>query len=58
MAARKMGRPTDNPKGSSTHVRLDAECEEILARYCEQEKVYKVEAIRRGIRRLKSDLKK
>ena len=52
------GRPTDNPKGAPMHVRLDKECEEILKAYCEQENVSKMEATRRGIKRLKSDIKK
>ncbi len=54
---KKMGRPTDNPKGISTHVRLDAECENILTQYCEQEHVSKMEAIRRGIKKLKDELR-
>lgn len=55
---KRVGRPTDNPKGSPIHVRLDAESEDILNRYCEQENVSKMEAARRGIKKLKSDLKK
>lgn len=55
---KKIGRPTDNPKGSQIHVRLDVESEDILNRYCEQENVSKMEAARRGIKKLKSDLKK
>ena len=54
----RTGRPTDNPKGVSIHVRLDKECEEILTAYCEQEQVSRMEATRRGIKKLKSDLKK
>ena len=34
----RTGRPTDNPKGVSIHVRLDKECDETLKEYCEQEK--------------------
>lgn len=52
-----MSHPTDNPKGISTHVRLDAECEAVLAQYCAQEQVAKTEAIRRGIKKLKDELK-
>ena len=55
---KKLGRPTDNPKGTPMHVRLDAECTEILQAYCEQESVSKMEATRRGIKKLKDDLKK
>lgn len=44
-----MGRPTDNPKGTSVHVRLDKKCTDILKLYCEQKKTSKAEAIRKGI---------
>lgn len=54
----RTGRPTNNPKGTPIHVRLDKESEEILNAYCEQEKVSKMEAARRGIKKLKSDIKK
>ncbi|EOS47344.1 hypothetical protein C809_02220 [Lachnospiraceae bacterium MD335] len=54
----RTGRPTDNPKGVPIHVRLDKESEEILTAYCNQEKVSKMEAARRGIKKLKSDIKK
>ena len=50
--AAKMGRPTDNPKGKSIHVRLDAESEKILDTYMRKENVTRAEAIRRGIRKL------
>ena len=55
---KKMGRPTDNPKGTSIHVRLDEECEQVLDRYCQQEGVHRTEAICKGIKKLKDDLKK
>lgn len=57
MAARKAGRPTSNPKGTPRQVRLDAECREILNEYCAQEKVSEAEGIRRGIKKLRSDIK-
>lgn len=53
----RTGRPTDNPKGTPIHVRLDKESEEVLNKYCKQENVSKMEAARRGIKKLKSDLK-
>ena len=52
-----MGRPTDNPKETSIHVRLDAECVEVLEKYCEQESVNMTEAISRGIKKLEKDIK-
>lgn len=53
-----MGRPTDNPKDKTLFVRLDSESNEVLKAYCEQEEVTKAEAARRGIKKLKDDLKK
>ncbi len=52
------GRPTDNPKDKALFVRLDNESYETLVAYCEQENVNKMEAARRGIKKLKDDLKK
>ena len=54
----RTGRPTDNPKTNKITVRLDDEATEILKAYCEQEKVEKGEATRRGIKKLKLELKK
>ena len=55
---KKMGRPTDNPKDTSIHVRLDAECVETLKQYCIQENVGRAEAVRRGVIGLKDKLVK
>lgn len=54
----RTGRPTDNPKSGSVHVRLDAESEKILDAYCKQEKITRAEGTRRGIKMLKLRLKK
>lgn len=55
----RTGRPkSDNPKSNPIHVRLDEECKEILLQYCRQEGVAKTEGIRRGILKLKPDIKK
>lgn len=54
----RTGRPTSNPKSKPIHVRLDEKSEQILARYTEQEKVNRAEAIRRGIAKLEADLEK
>lgn len=51
---KKMGRPTDNPKGRPIHVRLDAEADKILEAYCAKERVTRAEAIRHGIYLLKN----
>lgn len=53
----RTGRPTDNPKGKPLTVRLDEESAEILNKYCTQEKVDKGEATRRGIKKLRSEIK-
>ncbi len=57
MTEKKMGRPTTNPKIEKITVRLDNEAKEILDDYCRQEKVSKVEGIRRGVKKLKENLK-
>ncbi len=54
----RTGRPTDNKKGSPIHVRLDDKTVEILDKYIKQENVSKAEAIRRGIAKLETDIKK
>ena len=55
----RTGRPkSDNPKSNPIHVRLDNESKEILDQYCNQENIARTEGIRRGIRKLKSDIKK
>ena len=58
MADKKPGRPTSNPKSSPRQVRLDSECKEILEKYCTQESISEAEGIRRGIKKLKPDIKK
>ena len=58
MGKKKAGRPTDNPKPYKIAVKLDQESKDILDAYCNQETVSVMEASRRGIKRLKSDLKK
>ncbi len=54
----RIGRPTNNPKGKPLAIRLDEEAQTILDAYCKQEGVEKGEAARRGIKKLKSELKK
>lgn len=54
----KKGRPTDNPKPYKISTRIDEESKEILDKYCEQENVPQMEAVRRGIKKLESDLKR
>lgn len=54
----RMGRPTDNPKGTPIHVRLDMKSVDILDAYMAQEKISRAEAIRRGIAKLEPEIKK
>ena len=55
----RTGRPkTDNPKSERVTVRLDSESLSTLKQYCKQEEIDKAEAIRRGIDKLKVDIKK
>lgn len=55
----RTGRPKiDNPKSNPIHVRLDEESKDILETYCKQENIPKTEGIRRGIQKLRSDIKK
>ncbi len=58
MGNKKMGRPTNNPKPYRMAVKYDEECKQILEAYCKQENVNQMEAARRGIKKLKGDLKK
>lgn len=58
MAEKKLGRPTNNPKGKPIHIRLDVECETIVNTYSSRKKISKAEAIRQGIMKLKDDIKK
>lgn len=55
---KKIGRPTNNPKPYKIAVRLDEESKKILDDYCTQENVNQMEATRRGIKKLKDDIKK
>lgn len=50
--------PIENPKSERITVRLGKEESEILNEYCEQEGTERAEAIRRGIKKLTSEIKK
>ena len=54
----RAGRPTNNPKTKPMTIRLDEESVTIMETYCKQEKVGKSEAVREGLKRLESDIKK
>lgn len=54
----RTGRSTDDPKAYKITVRLDEEANAVLQAYCEQESIEKSEAVRRGLKKLKAELKK
>ena len=55
----RTGRPKiDNPKSERITVRLDDESSKILNEYCKQKSIERAEAVRIGISKLKSDIKK
>lgn len=54
----RTGRPTDNPRLHKISIRINDESKQTLDAYCEQEDVNKTEAIERGIKKLKDELKK
>ena len=58
MSAKKLGRPTTDPKNHRIAARIDDKTKEILDEYCQQENVTLMEAVRRGVRKLEDDLKK
>lgn len=54
----RTGRPTDDPKRERITVRLDGDSAQTLMDYCAQERIDRAEGIRRGIKKLKADIKK
>jgi hypothetical protein len=54
----RTGRPTDNPKSGKITVRLDDESMRIMKEYCDQKSVERAEAVRRGIKKLDSEIKR
>ena len=54
----RMGRPTDNPKPYKITIRIDEKCKMILEKYCKQEDITQMEAVRRGIKKLETEIKK
>ncbi len=58
MGAKKMGRPTDNPKDIVLKVYFDKETAEKLEECIEELEVSKSEVVRRGIHKVHDDLKK
>ena len=57
MSDLRKGRPTIEPKLKRLTVRLTKETEDILDKYCKQEKIELSEGVRKGIKKLEEDLK-
>ena len=53
----KRGPKEELPKPYRMAFKYDEECKQILEAYCAQENVNRMEAARRGIKKLKEDLK-
>lgn len=54
----KLGRPSNNPRLNKISIRISDSDKEILDSYCEMHQVTKTEALSRGIKKLKDDIKK
>ena len=53
MSAKKMGRPTSDPKPHRLQTRVNDEEMEILEKYCERNNKSKADGLRDGVRALK-----
>lgn len=49
---KKMGRPTNDPKGVKLTVRVNKTTNEILEKFCKENNLTKVEGVREAINRL------
>lgn len=50
---RRVGRPTDNPKGRPLTVRFTVEEGQIIERYAREKGISRAEAVRHGVQKLK-----
>jgi len=57
MAAKKLGRPTDNPKDITMKIRFDKDTSEKLEVCSEKLEVSRAEVVRRGVRKMYDGLK-
>ena len=58
MAAKKMGRPTDNPKDITMKIRFDKDTSEKLEKCSETMEISRAEVVRRGVAKMYDDLDK
>lgn len=54
MSAKKMGRPTDDPKPYRIQTRINEQEYEILTDYCKRKEKTQSQALRDGVRALKN----
>ncbi len=58
MAAKKMGRPTDNPKDITMKIRFDKDTSAKLEKCSEAMEISRAEVVRRGVAKMYDDLNK
>lgn len=58
MAAKKLGRPTDNPKDITMKIRFDKDTSEQLHECSEKMEISRAEVVRRGVKKMYGDLNK
>ncbi len=57
MGAKKIGRPTDNPKDITMKIRFDKDTFKKLHECSEKLKISRAEVVRRGVRKMHDGLK-
>ncbi len=58
MGAKKLGRPTDNPKDITIKIRFDKNTAEMLEECSEKMNVSRAEVVRRGVQKMHEGLPK
>lgn len=58
MDAKKLGRPTDNPKDITMKIRFDKDTAEKLEECSGKMEISRAEVVRRGVHKMHDDLKK
>lgn len=56
MGAKKLGRPTDNPKDITMKIRFDKGTFDLLEECSEKMEVSRAEVVRRGVKKMSDDL--
>ena len=58
MAAKKIGRPTDNPKNIDIKIRFDKDTVDKLEKCSEKMQITRAEVVRRGVGKMYDELEK